>query len=69
MKDLFQLLITLMLLFCSIYFINEDLRTIRVKKELMEYVHRYNTTNSLAVESAMQDSINTTLIEFLKNNY
>ena len=49
--------------------LNERTKATKAKIELLHYIHRYNTTNSMAVQSAMQDSINYTLVNYLMGNY
>lgn len=49
--------------------LNERNKATKAKIELLHYINRYNTTNSMAVQSAMQDSINYTLVNYLMDNY
>lgn len=56
-------------IFTAYDLIEQKHKETKAKIELLMYIDRYNSTNSLAVESAMQDSINKTLVDFLLNNY
>lgn len=57
----------------ALYTAFDNIRTInqtnKVKQQLIEYVDRANKTNSMAVESAMKDSINNTVYDWLRDNY
>lgn len=70
-----NLLSILFVLSCcgALYTAFDNIRTIhqtnKVKQQLIEYVDRANKTNSMAVESAMKDSINNTVYDWLRDNY